>query len=481
MQATVPGLASVVVLNHNGAGILDVLRRSVLAIKGQNYGRCELILADDNSTDGSDSTVAGMCRELGGLFVSTREGRHGISAARNLALRRSHGEYIAFLDNDAVPQGGWLTALVRRMDSDSSVGACASRVVFADKPDVVNSMGSVLNELFHGNGVRIHELNDYAHVPAEVMYATGNGMMLRCQAVEQVGEFDEGYLYWGADDADYGMRLRRMGWRIVPVADAVVHHLHSYSKTQQGMPFWDGRNRVRMALKHSSWQELLRFVVQDAPHFGSPALARHYARCWWSALSDWPGLKGLLIYRWAHRGQTGYRRAFAPYFRPESRLLVAPDNRGFGRDMAPLTSLQVSVNDEPHLYHGWYWVEHWANTPMRWAMQIASLVGSAPTGARSLRWRVLPPRGSGPACLTVRVQRREMSGYVDVTRLPLKIPAGFAAQPVECVTPCEILPGEYRFVLEAQQSIVESGYFPRQIGFGLAGLELEPGGTGGRQ
>jgi hypothetical protein len=64
--------------------------------------------------------------------------------------------------------------------------------MFADKPDIVNSLGSIFNELFHGNGVCIHELWEFASPPDEIMYPTGNGMMLRRAAVEQVGPFDEG-------------------------------------------------------------------------------------------------------------------------------------------------------------------------------------------------------------------------------------------------------------------------------------------------
>ena len=481
-------LLSVAILNHNGARILDVVRRSVQAVLAQDHPAIELLIVDDNSSDGSDETLAALCDEVGATFVSTRDGAHGICAARNRAIERARGEYLAFLDNDAVPQPGWAAALVRFLEEHPDLGACASRVMFADRPDVVNSMGSMLNELFHGNGVGIHELVEYAECPEEVMYATGNGMTLRRRAVEEVGPFDEGLLFYTPDDADYGMRLRRAGWRIAPAPDAVVHHMHSFSKTIQGMSFWDGRNRVRLALKHLSWRELPRFVVEDVRYHAAFTRLRDYARCWWSTLTDLQGVRGLAAYRWAHRGEPGYRQAFSPWFEAPRRLMVVPDNRPYGREMLPLATLRAGEGDEAHLYHGWYWPEAHRGTRLRWARQVASLVGALPQGAVALHWDLVAAPAAGDVSLTIRVQRREAAAadgiddgaggdaaWVDVASLSGRLTDRADGGPAAVDTPCDLPPGEYRLILAADAAPVERGYFPRQISFGLAGLRVVSG------
>ncbi|MCD6518441.1 MAG: glycosyltransferase family 2 protein [Anaerolineae bacterium] len=463
-------LVSVVVLNHNGAGIAQVIRRGVEALVRQSYPYLELIMVDDCSTDGSDELLRALCEEFGGVFASTKEKRrHGVSAARNVGLDIARGEYIAFLDNDAYPERDWLAKLVERMEKEPSVGACASRVVFADKPDIINSVGSVLNELFHGNGVCIHEMYAFAQVPDEIMYATGNGMMLRREAIAQVGPFDEGFLFWGADDADYGMRLRRAGWKIVSVPDALVYHLHSYSKKEQGMPFWDGRNRIRMALKHLSWRELGSFLFQDVRYYARPRLLKDYGRYWLSTLGDWAGLRELLVYRWRHRGEPAYRQAFAKFFAPERRLIIAPDNRAFGRQLLPLERVWVGEKEEDYLYHGWYWRESWGQTPMRWAMPVASLVGSLPRGALALRWWLLAHPRLERISLTLLV--KGVRDDKEVGRWRLQLGDSGPIVPFYDVE-CHLPPGEYRFVFLAEKGYLEEGVFPRRIGFGLAGLEV---------
>jgi len=431
-------LISVIVLNHNGAEIIDLVDRSVQAVLAQDYPAIELILVDDNSTDGSAKQVEALCQRVGAAFASTADGKHG-----------------------------------KPMLADSTIGACASRVMFADKPDIVNSMGSVLNELFHGNGVCIHEMFEFASWPEEIMYATGNGMMLRKSAMDQVGAFDEGYPFYGADDADYGMRLRRAGWRIVPAPDAVVHHLHSFSTREKGMPFWDGRNRIRMALKHQGWRELPRFVWRDIRYYVHPSRLKDYVRYWWSPLTDRDGLKGLISYRRQHRGEPAYAAMFREYFDRAHRLMVVPDNRAFGTESRPFDEIRIGDNDEAYLYHGWYWVEHWGDIPLRWAMRVASLVCSLPNGASALRWQLLPRRGSGDTFLDIKLRRKTGDAYKELASLHIELKGESRAMPVEVVTPCALAPGDYRIILVADDAEVESGFFPRQIGFGFAGLCVE--------
>lgn len=457
-------LVSVIILNYNGAPIIGLVRSSVDALRSQGYARLELILVDDHSTDGSDVLLRELADEAGATYTTSLPGRKGVSAARNAGLALAHGELVAFLDNDALPQPGWLAALVSVMLAHPDVGACASRCMFADRVDVVNSLGSVVNEFLYGNGVAIHQLWGHADWPQEIMYATGNGIMLRRRAMDEVGPFDEGYRFWGADDADYGFRLRRAGWRIVPAPEAEVLHLHSYSKRDTSMHFWDDRNRVRMALKYLAWHELPTFVAHDVRLHGRPRMMLQYARCWLSVVGDVPSLMHLLRYRRdnAHRG--GFWREFAPFFAPPHRFIVAWDNRGYAQEVRPASRIALGADDEAHLYHGWYWPERWGETPMRWAMSSASLLVALSQGAREARWTVLPPPGRASANLCVAAQRREGGTFRTVCQRDLSIAS---SQPTPVTLPMALPSGEYRFLLAAEDAVVESGYFPRSIGFGL--------------
>ena len=89
-------LISIVVPIHNAESYLD---RCVQSIAEQSYPDLEIILVDDGSTDHS----AGLCRrwtQQDPRIRLIRQPKGGLSQARNLGLRASTGQYIAFVDSD---------------------------------------------------------------------------------------------------------------------------------------------------------------------------------------------------------------------------------------------------------------------------------------------------------------------------------------------------------------------------------------------
>ena len=86
-------LVSVIIPAYNSGPYLDTAIASVLS---QTYGRMELIVVDDGSTDGTADRV--MC--YGSSVALIRQQRRGHPAARNTGIRAASGEFLAFLDHD---------------------------------------------------------------------------------------------------------------------------------------------------------------------------------------------------------------------------------------------------------------------------------------------------------------------------------------------------------------------------------------------
>lgn len=87
-------LVSVVIPTYNRK---ELVKRAIQSVLDQTYKNYELILVDDGSTDQTDKLL----KEFkGGKIRFFRQDHKGVSAARNLGIRESHGEFIAFLDSD---------------------------------------------------------------------------------------------------------------------------------------------------------------------------------------------------------------------------------------------------------------------------------------------------------------------------------------------------------------------------------------------
>ncbi|MEW6614110.1 MAG: glycosyltransferase [Thermodesulfobacteriota bacterium] len=84
---------SVIIPTYNRANFLEEAIESVLF---QNYKDFELIVVDDGSTDETRNIVRRYTDEIVYIYQNKR----GVSCARNMGIKNSSGEYIAFLDSD---------------------------------------------------------------------------------------------------------------------------------------------------------------------------------------------------------------------------------------------------------------------------------------------------------------------------------------------------------------------------------------------
>ena len=125
----------VVIPTWNGRHLLD---GCLAALGAQTCRDFEIVVVDNGSTDG---TVAWLQEHRPDVRVIANAENRGFAAAVNQGIRASNSRYVVTLNNDAEPDPGWLAALVAAADSDPSVGMCASKMLFAERPLIINSTG----------------------------------------------------------------------------------------------------------------------------------------------------------------------------------------------------------------------------------------------------------------------------------------------------------------------------------------------------
>jgi glycosyltransferase involved in cell wall biosynthesis len=110
---------SVAICTYNRANWLAEL---VAALRAQECRLpFEILIVDNNSTDGTAQLVQQLQSLPGAPVRYRREGRQGIVFARNLALEScSQSAFMAFIDDDELPEPGWLQSACYGLDRDGA-------------------------------------------------------------------------------------------------------------------------------------------------------------------------------------------------------------------------------------------------------------------------------------------------------------------------------------------------------------------------
>lgn len=240
-----PGLVSVVVVNWNG---LAYLEECIDSVEAQSYPRLEFLMVDNGSSDGSRPWLRARCQgkwELIELDVN-----RGFAGGVNEGIRASRGEFVALLNNDAVADRAWLTALTAGM-SDPGVGMAASKILFYEQRQVIDKAGHLFypDGLNRGRGAGETDRGQFDREDG-IFFPDGCAALYRRSMLRDVGLFDEQFFAYG-DDADLGLRARWRGWDCRYVPSATVYHRHSRSlgKYSPGKAFLVERNRFWVAVK----------------------------------------------------------------------------------------------------------------------------------------------------------------------------------------------------------------------------------------
>jgi len=220
---------------------------------------CEILVVDDGSSDQTGEWMA----QVAGLHFHRRAGNGGFIAACNDGAQRARGEFLVFLNNDTVPQPGWLDALLDTFRSEPDAGLVGAQLLYPDgrlqeAGGVVFSDGSAWN---YGRFESPHDPRFASLRAAD--YCSGAAIAIRRGLFHLLGGFDTRYAPAYYEDTDLAFSVRAHGHRVLYQPQSRVVHLEgitSGTDTGTGAKAYQVRNRARFAEK---WGEAL--ARQPAP------------------------------------------------------------------------------------------------------------------------------------------------------------------------------------------------------------------------
>jgi N-acetylglucosaminyl-diphospho-decaprenol L-rhamnosyltransferase len=200
-----------------------------------------VLLRDNGSTDGTPDVLKELVPEA---EVDAGAVNLGFAAGVNTLIARSTAPWLMLLNSDAWPEPAALGALVQAAEQHPRAAAIAPRL---ERPD-----GTLEHSTFPFPSLRIAAIMAFRRQrlpearadalmlegawkhdrPRRVDWAVGAALLLRREAIEAIGGFDEGFFMY-VEDVEWCWRAANLGWEIWFEPGAVVRHVGNASGEQR--------------------------------------------------------------------------------------------------------------------------------------------------------------------------------------------------------------------------------------------------------
>ncbi len=274
----------VVIVNYNGGELLLQALEAVLA----SSLAVETVVVDNAS---ADESITALKAAFPQVTVIQNEQNLGFAKAANQGLLAGTQAYVLLLNPDCLLQPDTLEQMLQEFQAHPEAGMAGCRILNPDGSEQrgcrrqLPTLGSGVGKgLGRRQGMDLH-LQPLPETSQEVEAISGAFMLLRREALAEVGLLDEGY-FMHCEDLDWCRRFLDAGWKIrfVPHVE-VVHHQGHCSKAAPLRVLWH-KHRGMARYYH-------KFLAQQSGLLKSwvvvPAI---YARFLLLAVRD--GLHGLM-------------------------------------------------------------------------------------------------------------------------------------------------------------------------------------------
>ena len=240
---------SVIIVNYNGKKLLEKCLESLFKI---DYNNFEVILVDNNSTDGSMEFVT---KNYPKIIVIKLDSNKGFAEPNNIGTKIAKGEYLLFLNNDTVTTTNFISEMVNVLEKDEKIAICQSLLLKPDgnidsSGDFIDKMGIVYNSKTKTDEIK------------EISSARGACMLIRKKIFDKLGGFDEKF-FFSFEDVDLGWRSWILGYKVVIVPNSIVYHDagKTSSKLKSEVAYHGLKNQLSMKITNFEPRFALRSLL----------------------------------------------------------------------------------------------------------------------------------------------------------------------------------------------------------------------------
>jgi GT2 family glycosyltransferase len=238
-----------------------------------SYQNFEIVVVDNASTDDSvmflrnnysDSRINIVCEKI----------NHGVPGGRNIGFKRSKGEYLVFLDNDAVVDKNWIEGFLEVFSRDEKIAVAQAKLLNMLYKDRFDHAGDFLTPfgflVERSDGAK--DIGQFDKVE-NIFNAKGAATMIKSHIFKQLGMYDDSYFMY-LEETDFCWRVWLSGYKVVFVPKSIVWHAYATPLKDEKkhysnyiVRYYGCRNYLITVLKNANLINLLKMLSFQIPSF----------------------------------------------------------------------------------------------------------------------------------------------------------------------------------------------------------------------
>ncbi|NNE29033.1 MAG: glycosyltransferase family 2 protein, partial [Saprospiraceae bacterium] len=257
-------LVSIISVNFNETeATLEMLR----SLKKTTYASTEVIVVDNGSRENPEEKILAEFPDV--LFIRSNVNL-GFAGGNNLAVARSNGDFLFFINNDTVVGPGLISGLVGQFSKIEKLGAISPKIYY--HPDMVKGETQMIqyagttevNTITGRNRTLGEKEIDTGQFTTEVEtpYVHGAAMMISREVLEKVGPLPEVFfLYY--EELDWCEKIRRAGFKVFIDPSVFIYHKESLAVGGDSplKVYFQTRNRLLFMRRNQAGLRLVIFAL----------------------------------------------------------------------------------------------------------------------------------------------------------------------------------------------------------------------------
>ena len=246
---------AVVVLCYNEEHYLE---ECISSIQEQSYNSFDLVLVDNNSSDGSVSLVK---EKFPQVRIIENKSNLGFAVANNIAMKTLFGEgydICILLNSDIKADKKYIENLIKTYEikkNKNKVGLIQPLIMLYDSPNLINSSGIAVHYLGFGYAGDYFKKNTTVTSDKEIFAAAGGASLFTKNFFEDTGGFDESFFMY-CEDQNISWRGFILGYKHFLSHKSLLYHKYKFNKNKKKLFYYE-RNRLFMFFENYSLRSVL--------------------------------------------------------------------------------------------------------------------------------------------------------------------------------------------------------------------------------